>query len=93
MLRAIALQPHDMFVGLVDSRQPFGDGPEPAHEPWIVTLLDWLLPWPALIVWLCVASRYADGWLGVILIWTAVALTAWRGLRALPTDGLDQNRQ
>lgn len=84
---------HDVFVGLVDTRNPFGDGPEPAHEPWIVTLLDWVLPWPALIVWLCVASRYADGWLGVGLVWAAVALAAWRGLRALPADGLDQSRQ
>jgi hypothetical protein len=82
-----------MFVGLVDSRHPFGDGPERAPQPWIVTVLDWLLPWPALIVWLCVASRYADGWIGVGLVYAAVAIAAWRGLRALPADGLDQNRQ
>jgi hypothetical protein len=44
-------------------------------------------------VWLCIASRYADGWLGVGLAWAAVALAAWRGLRALPADGLDQSRQ
>ena len=32
-------------------------------------------------------------WLGVGLVWAAVGLAAWRGLRALPADGLDQSRQ
>jgi hypothetical protein len=82
-----------MLVMLVDTRDPYRDRGEPAREPWILTVLDWVFPWPALIVWLCVASRYADGWAGVGLIYTAVALAAWRGLRALPADGLDQNRQ
>jgi hypothetical protein len=81
------------LVMFIDSREPYRDGREPAREPWIVSLLDWLLPWPALIVWLCVASRYADGWVGVGLVYAAVALAAWRGLRALPSDGLDQSRQ
>jgi hypothetical protein len=81
------------LVMLIDTREPFDDRKEPAREPWIVTLLDWVFPWPALIVWLCVASLYADGWAGVGLVYAAVALAAWRGLRALPTDGLDQNRQ
>ncbi len=78
---------------LIETREPFDDGREPAGEPWIVTLLDWLFPWPALIVWLCVASRYADGWAGVGLIYAAVLIAAWRGLSKLPTDGLEQNRQ
>jgi hypothetical protein len=78
---------------LVDTREPFEDRREPAREPWIVMLLDWLLPWPALIVWLCIASRYADGWAGVALIYAAIGLAAWRGLKALPADGLDQNHQ
>jgi hypothetical protein len=78
---------------LIDTREPFDGRREPAREPWIVTLLDWLFPWPALIVWLCVASRYDDGWLGVAFAYTAVLLAAWRGFRALPTDGLNENRQ
>jgi hypothetical protein len=34
-----------------------------------------------------------DGWIGVAAIYLAIALTAWRALQALPTDGLDQQRQ
>jgi apolipoprotein N-acyltransferase len=81
------------LVMLIDTREPHDDGREPAGEPWIVTLLDWAFPWPALIVWLSVASRYADGWAGVALIYAAVALAAWRALKALPPDGLNENRQ
>jgi hypothetical protein len=81
------------FVAFIDTREPYEEHREPAGEPWIVSLLGWVLPWPALIVWLCVASRYADGWAGVGLAYAAVALAAWRGLRTLPTDGLNQNRQ
>ena len=58
-----------------------------------MSLLGWVLPWPALIVWLLVASRYADGWAGGGLAYAAVALAAWRGLRTLPTDGLNEQRQ
>ena len=61
--------------------------------PWFLTALDWLLPWPALIVWLLAASRYADGWVGVGFAYAAIALAAWRGLRALPAEGLNQTRQ
>jgi hypothetical protein len=81
------------MVMLVEARDPFSDGEGSGREPWIVSALDWVFPWPALIVWLCAASRYADGWAGVALIYAAVAIAAWRGLRALPTDGLKQDRQ
>ena len=78
---------------LVDTRDRFEEPSEPAGEPWILSLLDWVLPWPALIVWLCAASRVLDGWPAVGCIYAAVVLTAWRGLRALPVDGLNQDRQ
>jgi hypothetical protein len=78
---------------LIDTRDPPGDEPSSGREPWLVRALGWLLPWPALIVWLCVASRVLDGWPGVIAIYVAIALTAWRGLRALPADGLNQWKQ
>jgi hypothetical protein len=77
----------------IEAQEPPGDDGEPAREPWVLEAIDWLLPWPAAIVWLCVASRFADGWLGVGLIYAATALAAWRALRALPTDGLKQDRQ
>lgn len=81
------------FLGFIETPHGPGDDRDGAHEPWLLSALDWVLPWPALIVWLCVASRYADGWLGVGLIFTAVGLCAWRGLRSLPMDGLTQDRQ
>jgi hypothetical protein len=72
-----------------------GDGDEDhrSGEPWLLTAFDFIFPWPALIVWLCIASRYADGWAGVGLAYAAVGITAWRGLRALPTDGLQDGKQ
>jgi hypothetical protein len=78
---------------LIDTRDTPGDDPGPGREPWLLAALGWLLPWPALIVWLCAASRVLDGWPGVIAIYLAVGLTAWRGLRALPTHGLDEWKQ
>ena len=81
------------FVAFIDTPDSSGDGGDGAREPWVLSALDWVLPWPALIVWLCVASRYADGWLGVGLIYLAIGLAAWRGLKALPDDGLNQDRQ
>jgi hypothetical protein len=78
---------------LIDTHTPPDDGGGPRGEPWLVTALGWLLPWPALIVWLCVASRMVDGWLGVLAIFLAIGLASWRGLRSLPTDGLTQRQQ
>ena len=77
----------------IESREPPGDAPGSGREPWLLTAVGWLLPWPALIVWLIVASRFADGWIGVAFAFGAVGITAWRAARAFPTDGLDQVRQ
>lgn len=82
-----------MLVMLVDTRRPDDDGREPSREPWLVTMLGYALPWPALIVWLCAMSRVLTGWPAVLAVYLAVGLAAWRGLRALPTDGLNQSRQ
>jgi hypothetical protein len=84
-----------MLFMLVESREPFddGDGPRASREPWLLLLLDWLFPWPALIVWLCAASRVTDGWVAVGLIFAAIWLCVWRGLKALPADGLNEARQ
>jgi hypothetical protein len=81
------------FVAFIESHPSSGDDGDAGREPWVLSALDWVLPWPAAIVWLCVASFYADGWLGVGLIYLAIGLAAWRGLNALPVDGLDQDRQ
>jgi hypothetical protein len=85
-----------MMFMLVESRGSWNDGERSggsSREPWLVSMLGWLLPWPALIVWLCIASRLIDGWIGVLCVFAAIWLTAWRALRALPTDGLNQMRQ
>ena len=51
-----------MLVAFVEARD-HGDGDDGHHarEPWILTAFDLIFPWPAIIVWLCIASRYADG--------------------------------
>jgi bacteriorhodopsin len=82
-----------MMFMLVETREPFDEGGKPSREPWLVALLAWMLPWPALIVWLCAASRVLDGWTAVACVYVAIGIAAWRGLRALPTDGLNQTRQ
>jgi hypothetical protein len=78
---------------LIDTRDAPDEGAGSGREPWFLTALGWLLPWPALIVWLCFASRFLEGWLGVLAAFLAVGLTAWRALRLLPSDGLSQGRQ
>ena len=82
-----------MLFMLVESRAPFDDGERRSREPWLLALLSWFFPWPALIVWLCVASRVLDGWIAVGCIYLAIVLCVWRGLRALPVDGRNQQRQ
>jgi hypothetical protein len=81
-----------MFM-LIDTHLPPDDEGRPKGEPWPVTALAWLLPWPALIVWLLAASRIVDGWAGVGLAFAAVIISAWRGLRALPMEGLTEAKQ
>jgi hypothetical protein len=84
----------DMFVAFIEAGGPGDeDDGRRAGEPWLLTAFDLLFPWPALIVWLCVASRYVDGWAGVGLIYAAIMLAAWRGLRTIPTDGLRDGHQ
>ena len=81
------------FVAFIEAGGSDRGDDDPAREPWLLTAFSWLFPWPALIVWLCAASRFADGWVGVALIYAAIVLAAWRGLKALPADGLRQGRQ
>jgi hypothetical protein len=82
-----------VFVALVDTREPPEEGGGSTREPWLAALLDWVLPWPALIAWLCVASRVLDGFLAFAAIYAALLLTVWRALRAMPSHGLDEYRQ
>jgi len=82
-----------MVFMLIDTREPPPDG-SPKPDPWIVTALRWVFPWPALIAWLFAASQMLSGWPGVIAIWGAVMIGTWRGLRWLPvTAGMRDNKQ
>jgi hypothetical protein len=78
---------------LIDTREPPDDGHRPRREPWFVRLLSALLPWPAIIVWFCAAALILNGWIAVGCAFVAIGLSAWRGLRLMPTDGLNQTRQ
>jgi hypothetical protein len=60
----------------------------PHREPWIVTfVLDHLLKWPVLIVWLLAGALLTDGWAAVAFAWSAVFVAAWRGSRAFEGVG------
>jgi hypothetical protein len=75
-----------MLLMLIDTR----DDPPPgdhAHEPWPITALRWAFPWPALLVWLFVASQVLDGWWGVTALWAVILLGSWRGLKLMPDSG------
>ena len=75
-----------MLFMLIDTREdPPGRGDD--HEPWLVTALRWVLPWPALIAWLFAASQMLDGWAGVIALWGAIIVGSWRALRWMPEGG------
>ena len=82
-----------MMFMLVEARDPFDEGEKSSGEPWLVSLLGWVLPWPALVVWLLAASRLVDGWVGVGFAFAAVIIAAWRSLRSLPMEGLTQAKQ
>lgn len=81
------------LVMFVESHESFDDVGGSRREPWLLTVLDWLLPWPAVVVWLLAASRFTDGWAGAGLAYAAVLIFAWRALSALPDDGLNQSHQ
>jgi hypothetical protein len=78
---------------LIDTREPPDDGDRSRPDSWLLEALEWFLPWPALIVWLCAVSLFLDGWLGVAAIYMAIGLASWRALRAFPPSGLPDNRQ
>ena len=64
-----------------------GGGPPdprgPRREPWFVTLILQVLPWPAVVVWLLAGALVTSGWVAVGFAWGAVFVAAWRGSRAI----------
>lgn len=76
-------------VLLIDTREVPPDPEEPPRRSWswLLPLLDWLFPWPALIVFTIVAASVLDGWQGLVCAWAAILLCAWRTLRAFEHVG------
>jgi hypothetical protein len=71
---------------LIDTRVPPPD-PEP-HKGWAWAVIGWVLPWPALVVWLMFAALTFDGWIGVLFSWAACVIAFWRLFSALGVGGL-----
>ena len=68
---------------LIDTGAPPPEPRRPRRELWMLsTLLDHLLPWPALVVWLLAAATMTDGWVGVAFSWAAVVIAFWRMSRS-----------
>jgi len=80
------------MLGLIDSREPPPAGGE-KQEPWYVTAVGRLFPWPAIIAWLLVAGAALDGWWSTGASWAGFLLLAWRALRLLPDGGMRDYRQ
>jgi hypothetical protein len=78
---------------LIDTREPPSDEDGRSGESWLVQVVEWLLPWPALVVWLCAASLLLSGWVAVGCVFAATALALWRVDKLLPRDGLRDYRQ
>jgi hypothetical protein len=74
-------------VFLIDTREVPPDPDERPRRSWLLPLLDWLLPWPALIVLTIVAAAIFDGWQGLAFSWAAILLCAWRTLKAFEHVG------
>jgi hypothetical protein len=80
------------MLGLIDSREPPPAGGE-KQEPWYVTAVGRLFPWPAIIAWCMVASVLLDGWSSALCTCVGFFLLAWRASRLLPDGGMRDYRQ
>jgi hypothetical protein len=72
---------------LIDTRDP---APRPRGDDrgnWLVAVVDVLLPWPALIVWLVAGAVVMEDWIGVVCAWCALVLAFWRLTKIFPTVG------
>lgn len=79
---------------LIDTREHPPEPDHPRDEPWPLALLSWLLPWPALIVWLFAFGEVIDGWAGEASMLTSLALCVWRLCRPFRgVDGLRDYKQ
>ena len=80
---------------LIDTRD---HPPEPEPEPrnnraWLPTVLVWLFPWPALIVWLWIGGIVVTGFAGMLFAVSALLVFFWRLSKAYPDWGLSDHHQ
>jgi len=84
---------------LIDTRDhPPEPEPEPEPEPrnnraWLPTVLVWLFPWPALIVWLWIGGIVVTGFAGMLFAVSALLVFFWRLSKAYPDWGLSDHHQ
>ena len=68
----------DVLLMLIDTRDGPPDGDDRHGRSWLFTVLDWVMPWPALIVWLVAAAIATPGLLGALCAVSAMLIGAWR---------------
>jgi hypothetical protein len=72
---------------LIDTRDPAPRPRDDGRRHWLVAVVDVVLPWPALIVWLIAAAVVMEDWVGVGCAWGALVLSFWRLTKIFPTVG------
>lgn len=78
---------------LIDTRDVPPE-PEPERRPSAVAAaLTWLYPWPAVLLWLFVATMVLHGLAGAITAYVMLCVAFWRMMRAIPADGLGSHQQ
>jgi hypothetical protein len=64
--------------------------PEPGDEPgrsWTARDVLWRLRWFIVVAILMLISYATSGWFSVVIIYAALYVTVWRGLKLMPTVG------
>jgi hypothetical protein len=78
---------------LIDTRDHPPE-PEPRdNRHWLPAVLEWLYPWPAVIVWLWIGGIVLTGFVGMLLAVSALLVFFWRISKAYPDWGLSDYRQ
>jgi hypothetical protein len=81
---------------LIDTREP----PEPEPDPdgrsagaVLAAALAWLYPWPAVLIWLFIATVLVHGLPGAIAGYVLLCVAFWRMMKIIPPDGLGSHQQ
>ena len=81
---------------LIDTRDVPPE-PEPERRPSVLAAvaaaLGWLYPWPAVLIWLFVATMVLEGLAGAITAYVMLGVAFWRMLSIIPADGLGSHYQ